>query len=181
MTARRRIHRSALAAPCVGVTLLCALRLRGIALCACPRLRRSARGGGYLTLRRLAEIPNKRPCQTAQPCQLATISQKSRSQPAEDGTDDRLSNAWHGPSWTSTSQIRQPIYRICDRFQNCVTNEGGRMPFVTKSANVSQHGSARKRHKRETRPYRGKTASNMPLGRAGRLRTWRPCPEMRQK
>lgn len=67
-----------------GTTVHPSICVRGSALCggeelrrACPRSRRHARGGGYPTLRRLAEIPSKCPHLHARPCQLAIISQKS--------------------------------------------------------------------------------------------------------
>lgn len=67
-----------------GATVHPSICVRGSALCggeelrrACPRLRRPAHGGGYPTLRRLAEIPSKCPHLHARPCQLAIISQKS--------------------------------------------------------------------------------------------------------
>ena len=101
VTARRRIHWPTLAAPYVGVAPFRALRLRGIARRARTRLRRSACGGGYPTLRELAEILYKRPYLPAQPCQLATISQKitSTSPPRSARTADQPG---HSPLWTPT-------------------------------------------------------------------------------
>lgn len=131
MTARRRIHRSALTALRIGVALLCALRLRGIARRARTRLRRLARGRGYLTLRRLAEIPRKCPCLPVQPRQLATISQKSRK-PTRRERHGRQTNA--GLACRDASQARpgSRSIAVCDKIRECVTTRRRAQPPQTR-------------------------------------------------
>lgn len=144
MTARRLIRRSALVALCIGVAPLCALRLRGIARRACPRLRRYARRGGYLTLRRLTEIPIKCPCLPVQPCQLAKISQKSRR-----GRHGRQTSTGHGPPWavarpTPTADPSPFVTdfgivsqmkaggAVCDKIRECITTRERAQPPQTR-------------------------------------------------
>lgn len=118
MTARRRIRRSALTTPCIGVAPLCAPRFPSIAPpCAWWRVSNPPQINGN-------------PLQIAHVCQSSRAnSQESRKIPLPITPGmARTPGRRVARSTTPASQARPDArsIAICDRFRNCVTNEGER-------------------------------------------------------
>ena len=151
MTARRRIRRSALAAPCIDVALLCSATARDCA----SRLPSIAPPCAWWRVSNPPPITSKSPENTmSDPSGLAN-SQKSRKNsavnPAENGTEGIPMRAmvYHGPTrpparpnptadpspfvtdFGIVSQMKAGG-AVCDKIRECVTTRGSARPLQTR-------------------------------------------------